>query len=138
MIVGTVSQTAPVLILVHDDIEPPVQPIFDAPMRANDFVEAFGRQRRAEQIIGGLGRCFAGGFAEALDLADSGQARPMMVFVQPRDVGRDRGRAGFDAAMIGLDDRLGGDRLRGNSPRARATMRRSRRAAARSSRRASP
>src|SRR5208283_347801 len=41
-IVGTVSQTAPVLILVHDDIEPPVQPIFDAPMRANDFVEAFG------------------------------------------------------------------------------------------------
>src|SRR5208337_2610319 len=88
-------------------------PIFDAPMRANDFVEAFGRQRRAEQIIGGLERCLAGGFAEALDLADSGQARPMMVFDQPRDVGRDRGRAGFDAAMIGLDDRLGGDRLAG-------------------------
>ena len=37
----------------------------------------------------------------------------MMVFVQPRDVGRDRGRTGFDAAMIGLDDRLGGDRLAG-------------------------
>jgi len=42
----------------------------------------------------------------------------MTVFVQPRDVGGavsvedgggDRGRAGFDAAMIGLDDRLGGD-----------------------------
>ena len=53
-IVGTVSQMAAVLILVHDDIEPPVQAMFDAPMRADDFVEAFGRQRRAEQIIGGL------------------------------------------------------------------------------------
>ena len=29
----------------------------------------------------------------------------------PCDVGRDGRRAGFDAAMIGLDDRLGGDRL---------------------------
>src|SRR5271166_6873110 len=58
-------------------------------------------------------RCFAGGFADAFDLADSGQAGPLMVFVQPRDVGRDRRRAGFDAAMIGLDDRLGGDRFAG-------------------------
>jgi hypothetical protein len=40
-IVGCVSQTAPVLILVHDDIEPPMQPILDAPMGANDLVEAF-------------------------------------------------------------------------------------------------
>ena len=116
-IVGSVFQTTPVLILVHDDIEPPVQPIFDAPMRANDFVEAFGRQRRAEQIIGGLGCCFAGDFADALDLADSGQAGPLMVFDQPRDVGGDRGGAGFDAAMIGLDDRLGGDRLLAGSSR---------------------
>jgi len=98
-IVGTVSQTAAVLILVHDDIEPPVQAIFDAPMRADDFVEAFGRQGRAEQIIGGLERCFAGGFADALDLADSRQARPLMVFDQPCDVGRDGRRAGFDAAF---------------------------------------
>src|SRR5271166_2530824 len=86
---------------------------FSTPQCERTTSEAFGRQRRAEQIIGGLGCCLAGGFAEALDLADSGQARPMMVFVQPRDVGRDRGRAGFDAAMIGLDDRLGGDRLAG-------------------------
>jgi hypothetical protein len=46
-----------------------VQPIFDAPMRANDLVEAFGRQDGAEQIIGGLGCCLAGDFADALDLA---------------------------------------------------------------------
>jgi hypothetical protein len=30
-IVGSVSQTAPILILVHDDVEPQVQPIFDTP-----------------------------------------------------------------------------------------------------------
>ena len=36
-----------------------------------------------------------------------------MVFDQPRDVSRDRGGAGFDAAMIGLDDRRGGDRFAG-------------------------
>jgi hypothetical protein len=108
-IVGSVSQTAPFLILVHDDVEPPVQPIFDALMRANDLVEAFGRQSCAEKIIGGFGRCLAGGFADALDLADSGQARPLMVFDQPRDIGRDRGRA----AMVGLDGRLGGDRFAG-------------------------
>ena len=72
-----------------------MQPIFDATMRANDLVEASGRQRRAEQIIGGLERCCAGGFADAFDLADSGQAGPLMVFDQPCDVGRDRGRAAF-------------------------------------------
>src|SRR5271165_4123724 len=43
----------------------------------------------------------------------TGEARPLMVFDQPSDVGRDSRRAGFDAAMIGLDDRLGGDRLAG-------------------------
>jgi len=57
-IVRAVSQSAPVLILVHYDIEPPVQAVFDAPMRANDLVEAFGGQGqgRAEQAIGDLAR----------------------------------------------------------------------------------
>jgi len=82
-------------------------------MRANDLVEAFGRQRRAEQIIGGFGGCLAGGFANAFDLANGGQARPLMVFDQPGDIGRDHGCAGFYAAMISLDDRRGGDRFAG-------------------------
>lgn len=30
------------LILIHDDVEYPVQPILDAPMAAHDSVEAFG------------------------------------------------------------------------------------------------
>ena len=36
-----------------------------------------------------------------------------MVFVQPRDVGRDGRGAGLDTAMIGIDDRFGGNRLAG-------------------------
>ena len=51
-----------------------MQPVFDAPMRADDCVEALGRQRRAEQIIGGIEGCFARGCADAFDLANSGQA----------------------------------------------------------------
>ena len=36
-----------------------------------------------------------------------------MVSDQPCNVGRDGRRAGFDAAMIGLDNRFGGDRFAG-------------------------
>jgi len=41
-----------VLIFIHDDIEPPVQPVFDPPVLAGDLVEAFAGQGCAEQIIG--------------------------------------------------------------------------------------
>ncbi|CCV05727.1 hypothetical protein MESS2_1650010 [Mesorhizobium metallidurans STM 2683] len=41
-VVWTVAQSAPVLILVHDDIEAPVQTVLDAPVRAHDLIEAFG------------------------------------------------------------------------------------------------
>ena len=87
-IVGAVSQSAAVLVLVHDDIEPPVQAIFNAPMRACNLVEAFGRQDGAEQVVGGLMRCFPVDFPCALNLADGRQARPPMVFDKPRDIGR--------------------------------------------------
>ena len=83
VIVVTVSYTSTVLILVLDDIEPPVQLIFDAPMLDNDFVQAFYRQRHAEQIIDDLLRYLAVCFAEALDLPDISQTLPMIVFVLP-------------------------------------------------------
>ncbi len=73
-------------------------------MRSYDFVEAFWPQLRAEQIRGGLGCSLANDFADALDFTDSRQAKPLMVFDQPRDVRRDRGRARFYAAMIHLYD----------------------------------
>ena len=36
-----------------------------------------------------------------------------MIILQPFDVGADRGRAGFDAAVISLNVRLGGGGLAG-------------------------
>ena len=51
-IVWSVAQSAPVLIFIHDDIEPPVQSVFDPPVLAGDLVEAFAGQGCAEQIIG--------------------------------------------------------------------------------------
>lgn len=48
------------LILVHDDIEAPMQDGFDGPMEAENMGEAFGRHCCAEQVTGGFGGCFAG------------------------------------------------------------------------------
>jgi hypothetical protein len=78
---------------------------------ADDFVEALGGQRCAEQVVSRLGGGFDGGFAHADQLADRRQAGPAMVVLQPGDVGRDRGGTGLDAAVIGIDDRCGGDGL---------------------------
>src|SRR5439155_14194099 len=62
-IVGAVVQAVAGLIFIHDDVEAPVQPVLDAPMRAYDSVAARGGQGGAEQVIGGLGRGFGGEFA---------------------------------------------------------------------------
>ena len=47
------------LILVHDDIEGPVEAVLDAPVGADDRAKALDRERRAEEIVGRFG----GGFA---------------------------------------------------------------------------
>jgi len=62
-------------VLVHDGVENPVKPVFDAPIRTNDLSEAFGRQRCAEQIIGGLGRRCACGISGAGDFSYCRQTR---------------------------------------------------------------
>ena len=90
-----------------------MQPVFDAPVGSDDLVEAFGRQRRAQQIIGDLYRCFSCRFADALDLADGRQTRPLMVFDQPSQISRNCRRARLDAAMIAIDLRLAGRRPAG-------------------------
>ena len=77
-IVGCAVHAGAGLILVHDDIEAPVQAIFDGPVRADDPGEAFGRHCGAEQVIGG----FCGGFAAYFTLsdvfADGGETGPAM------------------------------------------------------------
>src|SRR5271166_5525683 len=47
-IFGTVTETGAVLILVHDDVEAPMQAVLHAPMFARNLVQAFGRQCRAD------------------------------------------------------------------------------------------
>src|SRR5271166_1102343 len=92
-------------ILVHDDVQTPVQLVLHTPMRAHDLVEAFRRECRAEQVIGRLGGGLVGGLANADDLADGREAGPFMMLLQPADVGADRRRAGLDAAVIAIDNR---------------------------------
>ena len=52
-ILWSVAQSCAILVLVHDDIEPPMQPVFHAPMGADDLTEPFTGQCRAEQIVSG-------------------------------------------------------------------------------------
>ena len=47
----------------------------------------------------------------SLYLADSLQAWPLVLFLEPADLGRHRRRACLDASVIGLDNRRGADSL---------------------------
>ena len=40
------------LVFVHGDVKHPMQAVFNSPMRADNVLEAFGGQGRAEKIIG--------------------------------------------------------------------------------------
>src|SRR5438552_7122821 len=53
-IIRAVAHTASNLILVHNNIEDPVESVLDAPMRANRPAETLGRQTRAEQVVSGF------------------------------------------------------------------------------------
>ena len=101
-VVRTVAQSSSVLILVHDHIQAPVQPVFNAPVLADNGVESFWRQSRAEQVVGGLGGDFFRRFAYPNHLADGLQAGPLMLFLKPVNVGRNRRRAGLDSAVVAL------------------------------------
>ncbi len=101
-IVRAVIHTGSVLVLVHDDVEAPLQSVLDAPIGAYDVVEAFPGQRRALEIIGHFGGGLAGGFSGSDHFVDRREAGPVMVLLQPVDLGCHRGRAGLDAAMIAV------------------------------------
>src|ERR1700733_1183140 len=90
-----------------------MQPVLNAPMGADDFIATLWRYRRTEQVIGRLSGSFCRGLARALHLPDGGQTGPLMIVLQPFDVGADCGRAGLDAAMISLDVRRGRGGLAG-------------------------
>ncbi len=74
------------LILVHGDVEDPMEAVFDPPMASGGLVEALGGQLGAEQIEHGLAGGLVADLTAALDLADGRQARPAMLVLQPGDV----------------------------------------------------
>src|SRR5215467_10289692 len=53
-IVGSIVEAISGLILVHNDVEAPMEPIFDAPMGTHYIREALGGQGCAERVIGCL------------------------------------------------------------------------------------
>lgn len=67
-----VAPAGPVLILIHHDIEPPVQPVFNPPMLASDVVETLCGQRRTNTTAGLYAACvvFVGANGRAGRVAD--------------------------------------------------------------------
>ena len=109
-IVRSVAQPGPVLVLVHDHVQPPVQAVFHAPVLANHLVETLRRERPAEQIVRRFRRGFRFRFTHPHHLSDGLQAGPLVLLLEPASLGGDRRRASLDASMIGLNPRRGLDR----------------------------
>ena len=72
-------------------------------MGARGVLEALGRERRAHEVVAGFGLRALCGFAPRLDLADGGQARPIVALAQPCDVVAERGAARLDAPVVAIN-----------------------------------
>src|SRR5467141_4892941 len=98
---GSVVLSASRLILVENDVERPVQNVFDAPMFANDAQQFCGRVTLGQKEValnGLVASTFAG------DPCDGLETRKVVLFGHIPDRRHDRG-SGFLAAVIGV---LGG------------------------------
>src|SRR5712691_922473 len=87
------------IILVEDNVEPPVQLVFYAPMRARDFERASGRQPLGQDHVVHCAGQLAVGVALGFDAADGGEIG------KGRRVGRlgnDAGAAPFAPVVIGI------------------------------------
>jgi hypothetical protein len=105
------------LVFAVDDIEHPMETVFDPPMLAGGAGELGGvRGDRGDVEAGLAGSRLAGLLALGLDHGDAGEVGPSgMALLQPSDVADDPVAAGLDAAMIGVgglicvrDRRVGG------------------------------
>ena len=63
--------------MVTSAIQPPVQPVLNAPVGADNLIAALRRQCHAEQVVGGLAGGFGLGLARAVHLGDSDETRPL-------------------------------------------------------------
>jgi hypothetical protein len=50
-VLRSIAGAQPALMLVEGDVEHPVQPVFDAPMRAHDGREGFGCQLNRTEVV---------------------------------------------------------------------------------------
>ena len=95
---GSMVFSAPRLILVENDVERPVQDVFDAPMFANDAQQFCGRVTLGQKEValdGLVASTFAGDPSHGLETGK------VVVFGHILDGSNDRG-SGFLAAMIGV------------------------------------
>lgn len=106
-IIRTVVHSVTILILVRDDIQTPVETVFNSPVRTDDGVEPFGGHRLAEQIAGRLDGSLGGRLPRTGNLTDAFQPGPSVIMLKSPDVGRDSGRPGFDPPIIGIDGGIG-------------------------------
>ncbi len=106
-VIGCVFEAVSVLILVHGDIQSPMEAVFDIPMRADYFVEASSGKRRTEQVISGFAGRFVFALPDAGYLADGGKAGPVVAFLEPGDIVCDSRGSGFDAAVVTVYGRDG-------------------------------
>jgi hypothetical protein len=95
---ASLRQTSGRLVLVENDVERPVQDIFDAPMFANDAQQFCGRVALGQKEVA-LDRLVPSTFAG--DPRDGLETRKVVLFGHIPDRSNDRG-SGFFAAMTGV------------------------------------
>ena len=79
---GACAGPDPAAIFVHRDVAPPMQPVLDPPMGADQLQQALRSgigNRQAGHEIGDLAAGFSGAFARPFDAQDLGSAGPFEV-----------------------------------------------------------
>lgn len=82
----SLSHSGPILVLVDGQDQPPVQAVLDAPMLLNDLIDSLGRQDSTE-LVGSFGRGLVRRFARSNYIANGLNARALVLFLQPVDLG---------------------------------------------------
>ena len=86
-------------VLVHDDVQNPMEAVLDPPVVAGEFQQPLRRDLRAHDEVADGSLRLALPLADCLDPADGLEAGPIMPLLQPADIVRDRRDAGFDAPV---------------------------------------
>ena len=102
-ILGGVADADAGLVLVHRDIQHPVEAVLNRPMTADDPCEMGGIGRKAGEEEARLAGCAIADGAFGVDAQDAPQPRPAGPIRQPREVVGGPGAANLDPAVIAVD-----------------------------------